>query len=176
MMKNTILLCFCLLLTIAKLNAQTAELTTLRIGAFKYGMTLKEVNAITEKPLHKGKGQYGTECDVAIYKGQEIQLEGINIYEGGNENDLKVVGLATKSTLFKTKSGLGVGSTKEQLFKAYKDYPNFSVGQRWDDKAHKLSTTETFFSLEDTASYTNLMFIMVNNIVTEVSIYINEEG
>lgn len=175
-MKNRILLCFCLLLTIAKVNAQNAELTTLRIGAFKYGMTLKEVKAITEKPLRKGKGQYGTDCDVAIYKGQEIQLDGITLYEGGNENDQKVVGLATKSTLFKTKSGLGVGSTKEQLFKAYKDYPNFSVGQRWDDKAHKLSTTETFFSLEDIAAGTNLMFIMVNNIVTEVSIYIDEEG
>lgn len=153
------------------INAQNGELTTLRIGGFKYQMSLKEVKEISEKPLYDMKDEYSK---IAIYKGQKILLEGISMYEGATENDLKVYSLSTKSPLFKTKSGLGVGSTKEQLFQAYKSYPNFSVGQQWDMKTEKLSTSESYFSLEDITAGTILQFIIKDNIVTEVKIYLNE--
>lgn len=167
----TTILFFMAMMTI---SAQNGELTTLRIGGFKYQMSLKEVKEISEKPLYNVKNEYDADSKMATYKGQKILLEGINMYEGAIESDLKVYSLSTKSPLFKTKSGLGVGSTKEQLFQTYKDYPNFSVGQRWDMKTEKISTSETYFSLEDTTTGTTLQFILKDNIVTEVMVYMEE--
>lgn len=96
-------------------------------------MTTAEVNKISEKPLKKGLTDYGAECKIATYQDAEIYIDGINMYEGAVENELKVYGLSTTSSKFKTKSGMGVGSTKAQLLSTYKDYPNFSVGQSCRD-------------------------------------------
>lgn len=173
-MKKIIFTTILLFTTIIITKAQNTELTTLRIGAFKYQMPIAEVKSLSEKPLKNGKLDYGENIKIAIYKGQEIKLSGLESYVDSVESELKIYSLSTKSALFKTKSGLGVGSTKEQLLDAYKNYPNFSVGQRWDSKTNKRSATETFFDLEDVDAGTHLQFIMENNVVVEVEVYMEE--
>ena len=69
---------------------------------------------------------------------------------------------------------MGVGNTKDELIEAYKNYPNFSVSQGWDDKGEKLSNTISYFNLSDNDASTELSFKLENNVVVEVSIYINE--
>ena len=70
---------------------------------------------------------------------------------------------------------MGVGSTKEELLDAYKNYPNFSVNQMWDEKTEKLSSKMSNFVLTDNDAGTNLSFTLINNVVTEVNVYINED-
>ena len=69
---------------------------------------------------------------------------------------------------------MGVGSTKDQLIDAYRNYPNFSVSQMWDEKTEKQSSAMSSFVLTDNDAGTYLSFTLTNNIVTEVSIYMNE--
>lgn len=171
-MKKLVIIGILILAVFTKLNAQNAELSTLRIGGFTYQMTLREASAITEKPLIEEKKDYGV-YKIATYKGGEIQLQFTYYDENTVPSDIKLYSLSTKSPVFKTKSGLGVGSTKEQLLQTYKDYPNFSVGQSWDENG-KISTTEGYFSLKDVTAGTNLQFTLKNNVVTEVSIYMDE--
>ena len=166
------LLMLCLPLSVA--HAQDATLSTLRIGEFKHGMTLSEVQALTEKPLRNGKDEYGNDIKVATYQGERITLSGLPLVESGATDESKVYGLSTKSSKFRTKNGLGVGSTKDELFDAYKNYPSFSVGRVWDNKTQKTSTTDTYFELEDGDSGTRLQFEMRNNVVIEVSVYMDE--
>ena len=169
-----ILFAFMCFIVIPIIKAQNLELSTLRIGGLKYQMTIAEVNKITEKPIKKVVNEFGSECKIATYQGAEIYLEGINMYESAVENELKVYGLSTKSPKFRTKSGMGVGSTKTELISTYKDYPNFSVGQSWDSKTEKLSTTDCYFALDGLTAGTKLNFIMKNNIVVKVEIYVDE--
>ena len=69
---------------------------------------------------------------------------------------------------------MGVGNTKNELIEAYKNYPNFSVNQGWEDDGEKLSKTISYFNLSDNDASTELSFKLENNVVVEVSIYINE--
>ncbi len=161
------------LISIIRVNAQSAELSTLRIGLFKYQMTLREANGLSEKPLKIVKTDYG-EKKIATYKGEEIMLEFNNYDETTVPEDIKLYSLSTKSSKFKTKSGLRVGSTKEELFIAYKDYPNFSVSCDRDGETGKPSKTKSYFTLDDLESGTRLHFILRNNIVIEVQIYLDE--
>ncbi len=88
--------------------------------------------------------------------------------------NLPYIASSTKSAKFRTKSGIGVGSTKDELIVAYKNYPNFSVHQGWDDNGENRSKTISYFNLSDSDAATQLSFKLENNIVTEVSVYINE--
>ena len=93
---------------------------------------------------------------------------------GQKQNGFQIYSLSTKSKKFRTKSGMGVGSTKDQLIDAYRNYPNFSVSQMWDEKTEKQSSAMSSFVLTDNDAGTYLSFTLTNNIVTEVSIYMNE--
>ena len=172
-MKKKIITFLLSLITITAINAQSAELSTLRIGAFKYQMTLREANSLSEKPLKTIKSDYG-ERKVATYKGDDIILEFNNYDENTVPGDIKLYSLSTKSSKFRTKSGLGVGSTKEELFTAYKNYPSFSVGRGWEKETGKPSATESYFTLDDFEAGTKLHFILKNNIVVEIEIYLDE--
>ena len=66
---------------------------------------------------------------------------------------------------------MGVGSTKDELLNAYKNYPNYSVNQSWEENESK---TTSFFRLTDIDARTELSFKLVNNTVVEVTIYVNE--
>ena len=173
-MKKTILL---LLIFISiSINAQdNYDLSTLRIGPFKYGMTKAEMEKIPNAKFTSGKDKYGQEATIANYNGEKIELLMSQIYGGENKpNVIGIYNLSTKSPKFKTKSGIGVGNTKDQLLDAYRNYPNYSVNQMWDEKTEKKSTTETSFTLTDSDSYTELFFRLINNVVVEVTVYMNE--
>ncbi|MEF9477634.1 hypothetical protein OWR28_07835 [Chryseobacterium sp. 1B4] len=81
--------------------------------------------------------------------------------------------MTTTSKKFKTKSGIGVGSTRDDLINAYRNYPNFSVRPDWD-KNDKPVKDSGYFNIEDSQAGTLLSFKFVNNIVTEISVYLNE--
>ncbi|KIA88772.1 hypothetical protein [Kaistella jeonii] len=153
------------------------DVSTLRIGAFTIHMKAKEVEKVNKSKLVAFNGQDDYQKTNKVnYAGETIEIiisqtsDDKGQYDGGYQ----IFSLMTKSKKFRTKSGMGVGSTKDQLFEAYKNYPNFSVTQMWDEKTEKFSTTRSNFTLTDNDAGTLLSFTLINNVVTEISVYLNE--
>ncbi len=149
------------------------ELTTLRIGPYKIFMKADEAEKISGKKLLQF--DEWDKSNIVIFQGEIIDVKLQNTYISEKENNVPAVySLSTKSPKFKTKSGMGVGNTKDELIEAYKNYPNFSVNQGWEDNGEKTSKTISYFNLSDLDATTELSFKLENNIVTQVSIFINE--
>ncbi len=151
--------------------AQNYDVSTLRIGDLKIFMSKQSAEQITTKPL---------DLNVDYEKGNKVNYYGENIdvliseqYQGENKpNKVGIYLLRTKSKKFRTKSGLGVGSSKSELIETYKTYPNFEVTQYKDpENPNKI---ESFFSLTDNDAGTFLSFKMMNEIVTEITVGVNE--
>lgn len=149
------------------------ELTTLRIGAYKIFMKADDAEKLAQKKLQVFE-EWGKTNTVSL-NGENIEISLGEIYISDKEpSKLSIYSLNTKSAKFRTKSGMGVGSTRDELINSYKNYPNFSVTQSWDDKGENRSKTVSYFNLSDSDANTELSFKLENNIVTEVSVYINE--
>ena len=152
------------------ISAQNYELSTLRIGEYKIFMKKEAAEKLANKTFEKFDN-YDPKNSVN-YFGEKIELVGYETYLSETEqNVVTVQHLSTKSKKFRTKSGMGVGSTKDELLNAYKNYPNYSVNQSWEENESK---TTSFFRLTDIDARTELSFKLVNNTVVEVTIYVNE--
>lgn len=171
MKKLTIL--FALFFFALHLAQENFDLSTTRIGAYRISMKADEAEKIAGKKLL----QYDDwdKNNVVTFQGEKIELKIQNTYINDKENSVpSVYSLSTKSAKFKTKRNMGVGNTKYELLEAYKDFPNFSLNQGWDDKGEKMSKTVSYFNITDVDASTELQFKLENNVVTEVSIYVNE--
>ena len=169
-MKKTSLL-FLFLISIT-FSAQNFELSTLRIGDFTLKSTNKDVEKITNAKLKIFEDYNKT--NLVKYAGEVVEITINKDYENQDKEAYNIYTLSTKSKKFHTKSGMGVGSTKNELIETYKNYPNFSVNQMWDEKTEKLSTTKSNFILTDNDAGTMLSFTLINNTVVEVSVFYNE--
>ena len=153
------------------------DISTLRIGPFTINMKDKAAEKFTTSKLviYDGPNEYNKGNKVN-YTGEIIEIIIMEIWddEGKKANGYQIYSLSTKSKKFRTKSGMGVGSTKDELIDAYRNYPNFSVNQMWDEKTEKLSTSKSSFVLTDNDAGTFLSFTMINNVVTEVNVYMSE--
>ena len=159
-----------LLLFSMVISAQNYELSTLRIGEYKIFMKKEAAEKLANKTFQKFD-DYDAKNSVNYY-GEKIELLGYGTYLSEAEQNVETIQqLATKSKKFRTKSGMGVGSTKDELLNAYKNYPNYSVNQSWEENESK---TTSFFRLTDIDARTELSFKLVNNTVVEVTIYVNE--
>ena len=151
-------------------SAQNYELSTLRIGEYKIFMKKEAAEKLANKTFQKFDNYEPK--NTVNYFGEKIELVGYGTYLSETEQNVETVQhLATKSKKFRTKSGMGVGSSKEELLNAYKNYPNFSVNQSWEENETK---TTSYFNLTDVDARTELSFKLVNNIVVEVTIFVNE--
>jgi len=162
---------FLLLFAVSYLPAQEFEISTLRIGPYKIFMKNDEADQFGTKLK-----QSNYELKNAIkYNGETILIATNLDYDdqGKETNKIVIQGLSTKSKKFKTKSGIGVGSTKDDVINAYKNYPSYSVYPNYDDKGNKQNNSSNFV-LNDLDAGTILTFTIVNNIVTEMLVFINE--
>ena len=176
-MKNLCILCF-LSLAFSFSSAQdNLDISTLRIGPFTIFMKSGEMEKITQSKfiVPKNSEEYFYNKSVK-YLGEtiDLSLSQNTSVTGGFDGTYKIHSLSTKSKKFRTKSGMRVGSTKKQLFEAYKNYPNFCSNQSWDEKTGKISSTNIVFTLTDNDAGTVLNFILVNNTVVEIAVYIND--
>ena len=175
-MKKLFLLLF-LTVGIFSFAQDNFDVSTLRIGPFTINMKDKAVEQITKSKLNAFPGQdeyYRTEKINYLNEIVEVAISKSTDEKGNYNGGYQIFSLLTKSKKFRTKSGIGVGSTKEELFQAYKNYPSFSVNQMWDEKTEKFSSARSNFTLNDNDAGTSLSFTLMNNIVTEISVYVNE--
>lgn len=160
--------------------AQTAnmEVSTLRIGPFKINMDKSEAESYARKPLLTAKesNQYNGETTVK-YNNELLKVNINSQYDGENKPEKEVItNLSSTSTKFRTKSGMGIGSSRSELINTYKDFSNFEVFTGWEENGEGRSKTTSYFVLKDVDAGTALSFKLVNNIVVEISVYIDEEG
>jgi len=152
------------------------DITTMRIGPFKMTMLKSEAQAFTKISLKKAVDVKGWPVpNVIKYNEELVEVTIDNYFGNGNTSKDAITELRTTSTKFRTKSGMGVGSTRYELLNVYRDYSNFEIMQDWDEVANKPSTNKSHFILKDegVSFSTKLSFQLVDNIVTEVSIYLD---
>ena len=175
-MKKFIIVTFLVMGTFT-FGQENFDLSTLRIGDFTINMKDKAVEKISKSKLISFTGQDDwNKTNKVKYAGEIIEIVVSQSYDeqGQNDGGYQIYSLMTKSKKFRTKSGMGVGSTKDEIFEAYKNYPNFSISQSWDEKTEKMSKTKSVLSLQDNDAQTYLSFIMENKIVTEIYVSVNE--
>ena len=176
-MKNLLFICFLAFGLHLSSAQENFDVSTLRIGSFTINMKDKAIEKLTKYKLNSLEAENGNyKTQKFNYLGEVIEIAILQTTDDKGQLDggYQISSLMTKSKKFKTKSGIGVGSTKDQLFQAYKNYPNFSVNQMWDEKTEKLSTFRSNFILNDNEAGTSLSFTLLNNLVTEISVYRNE--
>jgi len=158
--------------TFGMMSAQeNFELSTLRIGPFKIFMSKTEAEKIAGTKLYAE----GDKKNNVKYNGETIQIDIFDQYVNeANPSVPSVSYMTTTSKKFKTKSGIGIGSTRDDLINAYRNYSSFSVRPEWDDTMQKPVKDAGYFTLEDSQAGTQLTFKLVNNTVVEISVYLNE--
>lgn len=159
-------------LTFGCMSAQeNFEVSTLRIGPFKVFMPKAEAEKLAGTKLTNSNGE---KKNTVKYNGETIQIDLFDNYiNEANPSVSSITYMTTTSKKFKTKSGIGVGSTRDDLINAYRNYPNFSVRPDWDDNSKPIKDSG-YFNIEDSQAGTLLSFKFINNIVTEISVYLNE--
>jgi hypothetical protein len=154
------------------------ELSTLRIGPFKIFMDKAEAETLAHKPLLTAteKNEYKGET-VVKYNNELLKVNISQQYAGENQPDKEVItSMSTTSAKFRTKSGMGVGSTRYDLLNTYKDYSNFQVYAAGEEDGDKRSKSVSYFVLNDLDAMTSISFKMVNNVVVEINVYQDEGG
>ncbi|PIF44509.1 hypothetical protein CLU96_1485 [Chryseobacterium sp. 52] len=163
---------FAFVLTFGFIHAQDFEVSTLRMGPYKIFMEKAEAEKTAGTKLKMTDGL--TKNNVK-YNGEVILIDLYETYISESKpNAASIMGLKTTSKKFKTKSGIGIGNTKDDLINAYRNHPSFTVHPAWDEKSEKRLKDTGYFTLEDLDAGTQLTFKFVNNIITEISVYINE--
>lgn len=137
----------------------SAQITTTRMDQLKIGMSSNEVlkllgskpAAIADDTEFKLK-QKGIEYTVVVGEG----------YLSGEEGKSYLKSVGTTSKLIKTISGLGVGSSIEDLWKAY--------SEKYKIQLNKATGNFREFTIEDEQNGTLLQFHLQNAIVTKIEI------
>ena len=108
------------------------------------------------------------ETITARYKGIDVDITLIK----WQDNEVVVEGISTRSPLCKTKSGIGIGSTKLQIIAAYEGYYIDAVPDYTEegDALLKSKTSSTITVKEDEEGYA-IVFKLRNKKVVSISIY-----
>jgi hypothetical protein len=153
--------------------SQNYDLSTLRIGEYKLHMTHTEAEKLANKKLliPSEQNEYnGT--TIVNYYGELVEIDIIN---HGNEEENepnKVYAISTKSPKFRTKSGMGVGSTRDEILETFKNYSSYELYPEYDDNG-KVIKGSGYFRLIDIDAETALVFSFVNNKVVSVQVILN---
>lgn len=167
----TLLLFLFSLLSFAQANY---ELSTLRIGPFTLKMDVEQAEKIAGKKLRIDEKNNAP--NHINYNGEIISLQIYEVWKGENlPNEKKIGYISTSSSKFRTKSGLGVGSTKVEVIEACKNFSGFSLYPGWNDDGSP-NKSESNFNLTDVDANSVLNFKMKNNVVVEVSVFYDEGG
>lgn len=176
MIKRLALFCLVILMINFLSAQQNFELSTLRMGDFTVHMKDKALEKVskTKLPVFNGENYFRTMK--TKYFGQPLEITVLQSVTDQGEYAMEstIYSLMTKSKSFRTKSGMGVGSTKAQLLETYKNFPNLKVSQTYEDQTNSFSKIYSTFILQDFDAGTVLSFNLKNNVVVEVSVYVNE--
>lgn len=147
-----------------------AQISTTRMNDLKLGMSLTEAETVLGKALEltKGENDWGYVTKVT-HKGAEFSLRFVENQNEGGMTYYSLNDVETTSTQIKTLSKIGIGSSLDDLWKAYKNY-SISIWKGWDENAEAYSTTERVFQLQDSDASTVLYFYLKNDKVYKIAL------
>jgi hypothetical protein len=176
-MKKIAILVIVVLLPFITFAQTDNEITTLRIGPFKIYSKLSEVGKHTTQTFNLPSEQNDYKSLTLIkFNNEIIEVDIQNMYDSKTEKDIyQVYSIATQSPKFRTKAGIGIGSKREEVFKAFKNFNSFEAYPGWDDNG-KRSKIESYFVVNDLDAGTQIIFKLKNNIVVKFTVTIREEG
>jgi hypothetical protein len=171
-MKKTPLFLFILLSATAVAQNKDYLLSLDGIGPIKLGMPLTDLQKLLQTKIILKVIDIDSvvlvETIKTKYKGIDVEIDLIK-----RQDYIAVNGISTSSPLCKTKSGIGIGSTKLQIIAAYEGYhidarPFYDYDA--DDKPQKSKTKSTVTVKEDEEGYA-MVFTLVNHKVVFFEIY-----
>ena len=149
------------------------------IGPFKLEMRKIEVEKILNKKINIPLTEISIPSAINVtYRHCVLTLEFENREQNENLDSLTLCTIKTKSKNFKTLSGIGIGSTKLDLFNAYSDDYEIFIFQVFE----KNNVTETYYKVKNKNTFrvrnydvnTQLEFSLYKNKVTEIVLQFNE--
>ena len=178
-MKKILPFFFLLVATTAVAQNNNYILSLEGIGPLKLGMPLPELEKVLKakialKVINIDSVRL-TETVNIKYKGIDVEID---LWKR-QDNIITVDGIKASSPLCKTKSGIGIGSTRLQIIAAYEGYyiDALPVFDYENDKAIKSKTKSTVTVKEDEEGYA-IIFTLLNNKVVSfeiLPIYDDEE-
>lgn len=163
---------FLLLLLISVISF--AQISTTRMNEMRLNNTLQEVEKALGKKLEIAKKVDDYYYTIKINdKGSDFELSFVETTDDNGRTIYLLHQIVTKSSNIKTLSKIGVGSSLDDLLRAYKNY-TISIWSSWDEKTEKTSKTNRTFQLSDHDFGSVIYFELVNDKVTEVTLGIFE--
>lgn len=153
------------------------DVSTLRIGPFKIRMKEAEAIELARKPLKvpTESNEYNG-LTVVKYNNELIEVTLTQGYiDEQSQEGVFIAEIATKSTKFKTKSGIGVGSTRDELWATYKDFSHIEILKPYDGNGGRVDADRNFTIYDDEAG-SSLTFVLRNNKVVEIKVGMVYEG
>ena len=169
-MKKIFFILFIFISTITIAQSKDYLLSTDGIGALKLGMPLSDLEKILQKKITLKVIDVDqvvlTEKIQTKYKNIDVEINLIK-----RQDYIAVDGISSSSSLCKTISGIGIGSTKLQIVNAYEDY-NIDILPVFegDDYSIKSKTKKTIIVKEGTEGYA-ILFNLVNDKVVSFEIF-----
>jgi hypothetical protein len=152
----------------------SAQISTTRMNEMRLNNTLAEVEKALGKKLEIAKKVDDYFYTIKINdKGSDFNLSFIENSDENGRTYYSLYEISTKSTQIKTLSKVGIGSSLDDLWKAYKNY-NINLWNNWDEKTEKYSTKERTFQLSDFDAGTVIYFELENDKVVGVTISVHE--
>ncbi|MGB6082932.1 hypothetical protein [Moheibacter sp.] len=168
-MKKIFLLIFFLLI-----QYSFGQISTTRMNEIRLQSSLADIeNALGQKLDLSKKLEEWFYSTKVTHKGSEFLLNFSEYSDENNQMKIQLFEISTQSASVKTLSNIGVGSSLEDLWKAYKNY-NISIWRLWDDKSEKYSTTERVFQLNDYEAGTALYFYLRNDKIYKITLSFSE--
>lgn len=150
------------------------QISTMRFGPFKLGSKIVEVEGILKSKVQvKKRGDNWADTINAKYNGADYRLVFTNETDEKNQTTWKLYSISSKNTSLKTKSGIGIGSTKPQILLAYDKF-NLTVTNDWEYKEkNNVKDKIQFIQLADYEAETMIYFTTVDRNVTEIEVSYN---
>lgn len=151
-------------------------ISTMRMGPFKINSYKAEVEKITgSKLVAIDKDDYYDTVKVS-YNSSNYTLVFSNEYNQDPNAVLKMrlVAILSDNTTLKTKSGIGLGSTKAQILAAYDKF-DISIYNDYQYKEKKNAKDKIqYVTLQDYEAGTQIMFTTNNRVVQQIMVAIYE--
>ncbi|NOT91276.1 hypothetical protein [Ferruginibacter sp.] len=154
----------------------TNVISTLRMGPFKINSCKADIEKImTTKLVAIDKDDYYDTVKV-VYNNSNYTLVFSNEYNEDPKAPLKMrlVFIISTNTSLKTKSGIGLGSTKAQILSAYDKFDiNIYNDYQYKEKKNPKDKIQ-LVTLQDFDAGTQIMFTTENRVVTQIMVGIYE--
>ena len=168
-----VLICFG---AVAQTAASTDVISTMRMGPFKLGSFKADVEKITGgKLIAIDKDEYYDTVKVAYNNSNYILVFNSDYNPDPNAPvKMKLSSITCANTPLKTKSGIGIGSTKAQILAAYDKFDiNIYNDYQYKEKKNARDKIQ-FINLQDYDAGTQIMFTTENRIVTAITVGVYE--